>query len=293
MLVGAAKAGTTSLYHYLQQHPDVFMPVEKEPHHFSQVKPDPHLRAFYKSVPDRSDYLALFARVRGERAVGEASTSYLWDEVTPRRIHEFNPEARIIIMLRDPVQRAFSHYLNDVREGYEKRSFRVAIEEDLRVDRKGWGVSSLYVDLGRYCEQVERYLQTFPGRVLVIFFEDFVKQPRVTLREAFDFLEVDSEFAQRIPLEVHNRYAEPTQLGRLLLGSGIARVAARVLVPRGVRSAARNRMLKASAKPPLDPDVGSLLAQEYAGQAECLERRLGRPVPWAVSARVQIPDEEG
>src|SRR5690606_7681271 len=59
MVVGAAKAGTTSLYHYLQQHPDVFMPVEKEPHHFSQVRPDPAKRAFYKHIPDRATYLAL------------------------------------------------------------------------------------------------------------------------------------------------------------------------------------------------------------------------------------------
>lgn len=284
MVVGAAKAGTTSLYHYLQQHPDVFMPVEKEPHHFSQVRPDPAKRAFYKHIPDRATYLALFSGVRAERAIGEASTSYLWDEETPRRIREFNPATRIIIMLREPVQRAYSHYLNDVREGYEKRPFLTAIEEDLRAERKGWGVSSLYVDLGRYCEQVRRYLEFFPGQVLVLFFEEFIRDPRAALRQTFSFLGVDPEFAEQVELEIHNPYAEPTSLGRVLLGSGMARTAARILVPRGVRAAARDRMLKVKPKPSMDTRAGELLSRVYAGEAECLAELLGRPVPWSTTA---------
>src|SRR5690606_19343056 len=141
---------------------------------------------------------------------------------------EFNADTRIIIMLREPVQRAYSHYLNDVREGYEKRPFLTAIEEDLRAERKGWGVSSLYVDLGRYCEQVRRYLNMFPGQVLVLFFDEFIRVPLAALRQTFSFLGVDPAFADRVELEVHNPYAEPASLGRVLLGSGVARTAERI-----------------------------------------------------------------
>ena len=108
--------------------------------------------------------------------LGEASTSYLWDTHAAERIKRAVPEARILIMLRDPVDRAYSQYWNDVREGIERRSFLDALAEEQRSGPGGWGVSSLYIDCGRYADQVARYLDRFGARVQVLFFEDFVER---------------------------------------------------------------------------------------------------------------------
>ena len=161
-VVGAAKAGTTSLHYYLNQHPDIYMSPLKEPHFFSQISPAPELKSFFQSVQNEAEYLALFAGAHNEAVVGEASTSYLWDEQAPNRIYSSVPRAKLVIMLRNPVDRAYSHYLNDAREGIETRAFLEAVTQDFQRQTKGWGVSQLYVDLGFYCGQVSRYLNTFP-----------------------------------------------------------------------------------------------------------------------------------
>ena len=121
-LVGAAKAGTTSVYDELARHPAIYMSPMKEPHYFSRIQPSPERAAFFPHVTDEDEYMALFDGVTEERLVGEASTSYLWDASAAERIQSVAPEASILIMLRNPVERAYSQYWNDVREGIEARS---------------------------------------------------------------------------------------------------------------------------------------------------------------------------
>src|SRR5919108_5774969 len=103
-IVGAAKAGTTSLYHYLAQHPDVYMAPMKEPHFFSQIRPDPKLEAFFPHVDNEAKYLALFAAAGDEKVRGEASTSYLWHPDVADAIRSKRPDAKIVAMLRDPLE---------------------------------------------------------------------------------------------------------------------------------------------------------------------------------------------
>src|SRR5579871_3433321 len=107
-LVGAQKAGTSSVYAYLKQHPDIFLPAIKEPHFFSQVVPISHYEPiFLPSVLNEADYLRLYRDACGFSAIGDASVSYLWDPEAPQRIHARMPQARILIVLRDPVERAY------------------------------------------------------------------------------------------------------------------------------------------------------------------------------------------
>src|SRR5262249_54680506 len=115
LIVGAANSGTTSLYTYLNQHPEVFLPALKEPHYFSQIHPAYEQRYLRTYVRDERTYLGLFRKSTGYRAVGEASTSYLSEPEAPSRIYSVAPKTKIIIILRDPVERAHSHYLMDVR----------------------------------------------------------------------------------------------------------------------------------------------------------------------------------
>ena len=282
-VVGAAKAGTTSLAYYLQQHPDIYVSPFKEPHHFSRIAPSPELKAFFPSVADEANYLKLFRDARQESILCEASTSYLWAEKTPQRIFERVPEAKIIILLREPVGRAYSHYLNDTREGTETRPFLQAVTEDYARQSKGWGVSHLYADLGLYCQQVEAYLSVFPrDNVYIEFFETFIKDPLPVLESIFDFLDVDPSFAQKVRLEEKNAFAVPRGgLSRALLASPAVREAVRAVVPRSLRMFMREKVLLRKAdKPKMDPEARVFLQNLYANEASCLKALTGKEAPW-------------
>ena len=127
-IVGVAKAGTTSLSEWLKQHPQIYIPALKEPRYFASDLVDPIVR---NVVRTKEDYLALFVKARNHKARGEASTSYFthWQQV-PERIKRTIPDARIIILLRDPVERAYSSYLMLVRQGYETLPFSEAVRSN-------------------------------------------------------------------------------------------------------------------------------------------------------------------
>jgi len=138
-LVGAAKAGTTSIYAYLSQHPDVFFPKVKEPHFFTQVRAAPELQILIDAIGNRSSYLGLYSRAARHTVIDDASPSYLWHPKVPERIHAEVPEAKIAIILRDPVERAYPHYLMDYREGAQNLPFYEALLDDMKRAGKGWG----------------------------------------------------------------------------------------------------------------------------------------------------------
>ena len=123
-IVGAPKAGTTSLYKYLESHPDIFMSALKETNYFSFTEIEEQ-KLYYreKGVSDWNSYLSLFENASGKKAIGEASVSYLFYPKTARAIKEKFSDARIIIMLRNPAERALSHYFMDYKMGYVKRKF--------------------------------------------------------------------------------------------------------------------------------------------------------------------------
>src|SRR6478752_3812539 len=180
-IVGAPKAGTTSLHTYLARHPEAFMCDPKEPHYFSSVTALPAWRGQAGAVTDpntgrlvaptvttESAYASLFVGAGGCRVIGESSTSYLADPEACRRIRETAPDARIIIMIRDPVERAISHHLMYVREGWETRSLEQAVDDELR-EGATWAYA--YLRNGWYRDDIRRYLDAFGDRVLVIVLE--------------------------------------------------------------------------------------------------------------------------
>ena len=278
-LVGAAKAGTTSLYAALARHPKIYMSPMKEPHFFSRIQPAARWEAFFPHVSDEDEYLALFGGVANEPVVGEASTSYLWDREAAGRIARAVPRAKILIVLRDPVDRAYSHYRNDVREGMERRTFIEALEAEQRDGAGGWGASSLYLDCGRYAGQVERYLGRFEGRVKVLFFDDLVGDEAGTIAGVHGFLGVQpasGELGERM-----NPGSQPrNRLSGAMLASGRLRAIVRSTVPRGARARLRSALLRQAPAPPMDPAARELLTRAYRPEIEPLERLLGRPVPW-------------
>ncbi len=208
LIVGAAKAGTTSLYEYLRQHPQVFMPENKEPTYFVEGR---------YGFADFDSYLDLFAEAKEAQAVGEASGAYLASVESPEWIRTSLGPVKIIILLRDPARRAFSLYTWMAREGYENApNFAEALRREpirladpqFRSQCPQFFDDYLYFSTGLYFEQVKRYLDAFgTERVRVYFFEEFIRNPLTVCRDVFRFLEIEEQFTPRI--EVHNAGASP------------------------------------------------------------------------------------
>ncbi len=282
-LVGAAKAGTTSIYTYLSQHPDVFFPAIKEPHFFTQVRPSPEQHFLIEAISKRSSYLRLYARATSHPIVGDASPSYLWHPEVPYRIRAEVPEAKIAVILRDPVERAYSHYLMDYREGAQSKAFYQALIDDMSRAEKGWGVSYLYYELGLYAEQVQRYMEAFkPQRVKLLMFEDFRRDPGSVLLELADFLGLDPRpFSAIDTSRKYNSYAAPrNQFLRRVAGAKFSRILGQHLMPHWLGASIFERFfLRQAPKPAPDPRARELLCSLYEPELDRLEALLGRRLP--------------
>lgn len=187
LIIGATKAGTTSIHHYLDQHPEIFMCKRKETNFFSQ---DSATCFLGDAIRTREDYEKEFDVVRNETAIGETSPAYLAVPMAPKNIRDAIPHAKIIAILRDPAERAYSHYLMRRRQ---KKEFRSSFEECIR--EEDIDPQRSYKHRGFYGLQLERYFALFPKEQMKIFlYEDFVRDPKEVLRETFAFLDVDPSF---------------------------------------------------------------------------------------------------
>ena len=157
-IVGAPKAGTHSLYEYLNQHPKVFMSPRKEPYFFCPIMvPDGDKKS--NPIRNEKEYLELFKESKNETMLGEATASYLGDPKSAELIHEKIPNAKIIIILRDPIDRAFSSYWGLVKNGL-KISFSDSIRKDFEILKMN-EISQSYLYAGFYFEQIKKYQNIF------------------------------------------------------------------------------------------------------------------------------------
>jgi hypothetical protein len=283
-IIGAAKSGTTSLYHYLDQHPDIFMSPNKEPHWFSRVPYVPGRGSH--PVASEEEYLKLFKGRTKESAIGEASPSYIWDKEAPYRIKEAVPQAKIIAILRHPVERAYSHYMMDVKADKQDLSFMEALERDYLAQDEGWGVSDQYIDLGFYAEQVQRYLKVFGrAQVKIFLYEDLRDNPRALLRSIFEFLDVDPGYADTVGTDVqYNKYSVPRNrlfksiLRSRLFRSQLARaLRARMISNHQIRAQLRQSFLhKEETKSTMDADCRRFLMKLYGSDIQRLQDLLDR-----------------
>jgi hypothetical protein len=191
-IVGAPKAGTTSLYKYLNQHQDVVMSSVKEPNYFSKEELESQdLYYASKNITDEKDYHSLFQANGEKKKLGEASVSYLFYPKVSKRIFTYNKDAKIIIILRNPVDRAYSHYKMDFRLGFVKRDFEDLV---LNNNQEGSLFYQQYIDLGLYYQQVKSYIDEFgSSNVCVMFYEDLKKDRATFVNNIFSFLNLKSD----------------------------------------------------------------------------------------------------
>jgi hypothetical protein len=191
-IVGAPKAGTTSLYKYLNKHQDVVMSSVKEPNYFSKEELESQdLYYASKNITDEKDYHSLFQANGEKKKLGEASVSYLFYPKVSKRIFTYNKDAKIIIILRNPVDRAYSHYKMDFRLGFVKRDFEDLV---LNNNQEGSLFYQQYIDLGLYHLQVKSYIDEFGStNVCVMFYEDLKKDRATFVNNIFSFLNLKSD----------------------------------------------------------------------------------------------------
>lgn len=188
LLVGAQKSGTTAIDSCLRQHPEICMAIRKEVHFF-----DDDAR-FAGPVVDYDYYHSFFKVGAGHKAVGEATPVYMYWHDSPRRIWHYNSGMKIIVVLRNPIDRAYSHWNMQVNRGKELRSFRDAIDGEESACRTSLPFQSRdcsYLDRGHYVSQIRRLRMYFPlSQLLFIKFEEWVTLPAECLDKIFSFLGV-------------------------------------------------------------------------------------------------------
>jgi hypothetical protein len=279
-IVGAPRSGTTALYQYLRQHPGVFMPYRKEPVYFGADLP--------RRLPvlDERGYLRLFAPA-GERVAGEATVWYLYSEQAPAEIKQFNPQARIIIALRNPADMLASlHSLMVFTSWEDIESFEAALDAEAdrrqgrRLPRNVWWPKALhYRWLGDYAPHVRRWLETF-GReqVQIILFDDLQAEPERVYRQTLEFLGVPATFTPDFAVVNPSRRARSIRLQRLMYNPRTLRTLAR-LPPRAFhlvwRTFARLN-IRYAEREKLDPAVRARLLAELAPAITELEHLLHR-----------------
>lgn len=198
LLIGAAKAGTSALYSYLWQHPEIYMSGNKEPNFFMLAGQPAQFAGpgddvvNVRSVHRQDEYEALFADVTTEKMIGEASPPYLRSEIAAERIAQLVPDAKLIAMLRNPIARTFSCFQHARRDGREPRaSLLEAIAEESDRVANNWENLWFYTTGSLYAKQLQHYYDRFPAEQIGVYiYEHFVADPQTVMDDIFRFLGV-------------------------------------------------------------------------------------------------------
>lgn len=272
-LVGAPKCGTSALHAYLAQHPDIFMSEPKEPHFFCTDVNAPF------AIREQAAYEALFAKARTPIA-GESSATYLYSSVAAGNLHAYNPDARIIMMLRNPLEMLPSlHSQKRVNGTEEFESFRDALEAETRRkagDLRAQGAFPYYYDAAMYSEQLERFLAAFPrGQLHIIIFDDFKRDAAGVYGQTLEFLGLPA-FNANLKVVNSNKTIRSRALHDFLQNprSPVNRL------PKPFSTLGYKALDKLNSAPqkrtPLEPDVADKLKRDFAPEVARLSTLLGR-----------------
>jgi len=298
-VVGAPKAGTTALYSCLKQHPDIYMSPVKEPHFFTYegdvpVFAGPAGASLWRVAVRRPrDYLLLFVDALEQSAIGEASASYLGSSQAAVRIKRYVPNAKIIVLLRQPADRAYSNYQYLRSHGVEPISdFAKVLDQESLRRKDGWYPFYFYREGGYYYTNLLRYFELFPReRIKVYLYEEWSTSPQAVLRDLFQFLEVDESFAPalirsnvtRIPRirSMHRLAIHPECIERLI-APVLPRAAYKwiISVMQGLDS-----RLNLAVPPPIDPQIRQQLTDCYRDDILKTQELIGRDLSHRLTTR--------
>ena len=297
-IAGNSKAGTTAIQRFLRAHPDVFMCRPKEPNYFAKdFCRDPDPRGSFHPRTERQ-YLDLFREARPDQLCGEASACYLYSTVAARELHAFAPQAKLLFLLREPVDFLYSYYLqllkNPVTEGERIRDFSkaLALEPERKHGRKiprGCLLPEMlyYSERVKYAQHLQRFFDYFDrAQIKIIIYDDFKQDNEGVYRDVLAFLGLDATFTP--DFRVHNRGAllrnRPLRhlMHKMAFGEGWAQPLKPVLkrlIPLAQRRALMRMIyerLLFKPKPRLDPALVRALKPQFHADVAALSDLLGR-----------------
>tara|TARA_B110000908_G_scaffold170891_1_gene231829 strand:+ start:1366 stop:2244 length:879 start_codon:yes stop_codon:yes gene_type:complete len=245
MCIGAAKSGTTSLYDILKQHSEVFIPSFKEPHFFDIPSVYENGLEWYRKT--------YFKNVKDEKCIGDFTPTYLFEDDAPQRIfNDLGRDIKFIVILRNPVDRAYSHYLHSLRDQHENLSFSDSLKaESSRINKENY-LSFLrlsYINQGLYFEMLSRYYAIFPKeQFLIINFEaEFIDKREDTMRGIMNFLGIKEE---EINMKVKSNPASKARiqwLKNIMKKTGWWRLLIKNMIPSlKIRQIIKNRIQRAN-----------------------------------------------
>lgn len=282
LILGAPKCGTTTLYQILEKHPEITLSRPKEP-------------MFYEAEFERGMgyyWQQYFAHCRGERAIGEARASKLFLPYVAARIRQTLPNVKLVAILRNPVERVFSHWWMRYCNGKERLGFQAALDQNLKAIRQGrtWdGASGMqnwlshistheptlpfYLEIGYYAQHLRIYLELFPAAQLkILFFDDLCLRPEVFFSEVYEFLDVSSN----TPLPKKRHFNPAASRMALELHKLDRRFNVPKIVPASVRSRLKSFVSRMGAPREMDRELRTWLVEHYFDHNRQLEQLTGR-----------------
>ena len=282
LIIGAAKSGTTALYHALKQHPQIYMSPVKEPRFFTfeGKRPDycgPGDDQFASGcVINLQDYLRLFEEAEHQIAIGEASVTYLrLSETSSQRIQHYIPHVKLIAVLRQPAERAYSIYTMRVAAGREWLSFAQALQAEEERQQMNWSPDWTYKASGYYYRFLQPYFERFPREQIRIYlYEDWQTKSPEVLQDIFRFLQVDNTFVPEVGKHNVTRWPRSRAIQALLTKPHELKTWLKPLLPPRLRGAIQS--LSYRRPPSLDPELHRQLTECYREDILKLQDLIGR-----------------
>ena len=295
-LIGAAKAGTTALSELLAHHEDIAPMAIKEPGHFCKDIHEINFSPSYERMLDWNEDMYFSTSKLLKRHIGfvtsptnysrlqdqalssgsashvlDASTAYLYSETAAEEVFHYNPAAQIIVILRNPVTRAYSHYNMARKYGKEKRTFFKAIQDESILDRALWGIDECYLELGDYQQQLQRWTALFPKeQILVLFHEDLLTQPQNTIDLVCEFLEIPIKKLTEVSKANTAEVPRSRLVSALLQGSLSTYIA--TILPSTLKKRVKLLILKKPES--IDDASRTFLVHYFASANQALEKAL-------------------
>jgi hypothetical protein len=291
LVIGAAKSGTDALCAYLAQHPEIYMSPNREPNFFVAEGQEqipycgPGDREAFEALDmwicSLERYEQLFEAAAGYNAIGEGTAWYLYFPEAAERIKRHIPHARLVAILRNPAERAYSAYSMLLGDGRESLSdFSQALAAEGKRAKGGWDPLYRYVDMGFYAKQLRNYFHLFSNeQVKCCIYDDFVEHPANVLHEIFQFLAVDPSFTPDTSRRRNvSMVPRSRTFHRLITGSYGLKQAMKRVLPTPIRRSIRGRLVAHNLRrpDPLDPAIRARLVEIFRPDVVELEALIGR-----------------
>ena len=280
-IVGGTKCGTTNISYYLNEHPQVFISELNEPYYFCKLDVPKNFERT-SMIKDEKTYLSLFKKAKNHKAIGEASSVYLHCPHAASEIKKVIPDSKIIISLRNPIERAHSNYFSNKFMNFDKKSFSEILDiHEKQIKDEEFFIYNI-LEPGFFSKHIKRYQECFlKNNIKIIIFEEYIKNTIPTINSILSFLEIDetidfseqSKGAYRVP---KNNVSK-----KIIENSTIRRIATR-MIPTVTRQKIGDKIfLKQTKKPSMLPEESQRLKKIYESEVLELEKLLGRKLPWS------------